>query len=229
MKNDTIEYNILKIDFRGLEESEDAQYVYAVLRRKHRFQSKFITRSILFYDALDESEKMKSIRPALRTMRLMNWVRRTYNIEDKEDLVALLERTSLELRPDPPDYEGMHRKTTLSFNHGASATLVYNKLSAMTKRERMIYIINAAIAYVDHGKDELEFKRMCELFLSDLAREYNHTGSSDVIYELMKDSKAVIDLITPVDLINASVETSLASEIVDYIFAEDYELEENKS
>ena len=210
-------HNILKIDFRGLEDSTDAQYVYSVLRRKQRFQSKFITRSILFYDALDESEKMKSIRPALRTMRLMNWIRHTYRIEDKEDLVALLERTSLELKPDPPDYEGMHRKTTLSFSHGASATLVYDKLSAMTKRERMICIINAAIAYVDHGKDEVEFKRMGELFLSDLAREYHHTGTVDVIYELMKNSKGVMDLITPVDLINASVETSLASEIVDYM------------
>ena len=214
-------YNVLKIDFKGFEDSKDAQYVYGVLRRKGRFQSKTITEAILFYDTINASAKMKTIRPALRTMRLMNWIYTTYDIEEKEDLESLLERTSLTLQPEIPDVDGMRKITTLSFSKGQAAEKVYNELSVLSKRDRMHRIIEAVIAYIDHGMDEMEYKRMCEIFLSDLAREYERTGSVDTMYALMKNSRSVVDLITPVDKVNANRKTSLASEIVDYMIGEE--------
>lgn len=214
-------YNVLKIDFKGFEDSKDAQYVYGVLRRKGRFQSKTITEAVLFYDTINASEKMKTIRPALRTMRLMNWICTTYDIEDQEDLKLLLERTSLTLQPEIPDVDGMRKITTLSFSKGRAAEKVYNELSTLSKRDRMHRIIEAVIAYIDHGMDEMEYQRMCEIFLSDLAREYERTGSADTMYALMKNSRSVVDLITPVDKVNANRKTSLASEIVDYMIGEE--------
>ena len=126
-------YNILKINFIGFEDSDDAQYVYGVLRRKGRFQSRTITRAVLFYDTIDESAKMKTIRPALRTIRLMNWLRTTYDIAEKEDLKALLERTSLTLQQEMPDIDGMRKITTLSFSNGQNAEKVYRRLYLNTQ------------------------------------------------------------------------------------------------